>query len=71
MDLEKMIQINNYMQNNVYDLNLIEFLSLMGTAVDEYCGKNGLDTNAIWEMLNTTRKEVFKELGSADYMKEV
>ena len=71
MDFEKMLEINSYMQNNAYDLNLIEFLSLMGTTVDEYCAKNGLDTNEIWDMLFKGHKEVFDELGEADYMKEV
>lgn len=69
MDIERLLELNEYLQNNAYDLNLIEFLSLIGTTVDEYCAKNGLDTNDIWEMLNTTRKEVFEEFGEADYMK--
>lgn len=64
-----MLELNEYLQNNAYDLNLIEFLSLMGTTVDEYCAKNGLDVNEVWEMLNTVRQQVFDELGDADYMK--
>lgn len=69
MDFDKLLEINKYLQNNAYDLNLIEFLSLMGTAVDEYCAKNGLDVNDTWEMLNTVRQQVFDEIGGADYMK--
>lgn len=71
MNFEKMLEINSYMQNNAYDLNIIEFLSLMGTAVDEYCAKNGLNVNETWEMLNAVRQQVFEECGEADYMKEV
>lgn len=69
MDMEKLLEINNYLKENAYDLNLIEFLSLIGTTVDEYCAKNGLDVNETWENLNTVRKAVFDELGGADYMK--
>jgi hypothetical protein len=69
MDMEKMLKINSYMQNNAYDLNLIEFLSLIGTVVDEYCAKNGLNVNETWETLNTVRQQVFESLGEADYMK--
>ena len=63
------MEINKYLQNNAYGLNFIEFLSLIGTAVDEYCAKNGLDVNETWETLNTVRQQVFDELGGADYMK--
>ena len=69
MNFEKLMELNEYLQNNAYDLDLIGFLSLMGTAVDEYCAKNGLDVNDTWEMLNTVRQQVFDELGEADYMK--
>lgn len=69
MDIERLLEIGNYLKENAYDLNLIEFLSLMGTVVDEYCAKNGLDTNETWETLNTVRQQVFEEFGSADYMK--
>ena len=69
MDFAKVMEINEYLQNNAYDLNLIEFLSLMGTTVDEYCAKNGLDLNETWETLNTVRQQVFDEIGGADYMK--
>ena len=69
MDFEKVMELNKYLQNNAYDLNLIEFLPLIGTTVDEYCAKNGLDVNEIWEMLNTVRQQVFDEFGGADYMK--
>ena len=69
MDLNKLMEINDYLRENAYDLNLVEFLSLMGTTVDEYCAKNGLDTNDTWEMLNTTRKQVFEAIGEASYMK--
>lgn len=69
MDFEKVMELNKYLQNNAYDLNLIEFLSLIGTTVDEYCAKNGLDVNETWETLNTVRQQVFDELGEADYMK--
>ena len=64
-----MMEINNYLKDNAYDLNMVEFLSIIGTVVDEYSAKNGLDTNEIWEKLNTARKEVFEVLGEADYMK--
>ena len=69
MDFEKMLEINAYLQNNAYDLNMIEFLSIIGTTVDEYCAKNGLDTNETWEKLNTVRQEVFEAVGEASYMK--
>lgn len=69
MDMKKLMEINEYLNDNAYSLNLIEFLSLMGTTVDEYCAKNGLDVNETWEMLNTVRQQVFDELGGADYMK--
>jgi hypothetical protein len=69
MDMNKMLEINAYLQNNAYDLNMIEFLSIIGTTVDEYCAKNGLDVNETWETLNTVRQEVFDDLGEADYMK--
>ena len=69
MDFDKMLEINHYLKDNAYDLNFIEFLSLIGTAVDEYCGKNGLDVNETWEMLNTVRQQVFEAIGEADYMK--
>lgn len=70
MNMKKLIEIINYLRENIYDLTMIEFLSLIGTTVDEYCAKNGLDTNEIWETLNTVRQEVFEEVGEADYMKE-
>ena len=69
MDLNKLMEINDYLRENAYGLNLVEFLSIMGTTVDEYCAKNGLDTNDTWEMLNTTRKQVFEAIGEASYMK--
>ena len=69
MDFEKVMEINKYLQNNAYGLNFIEFLSLIGTAVDEYCAKNGLDLNDTWETLNRVRKEVFDDIGEASYMK--
>lgn len=69
MDFAKVMELNEYLQNNAYDLNFIEFLSLIGTTVDEYCAKNGLDLNETWETLNRVRKEVFEDLGEADYMK--
>lgn len=69
MNLMKILEIGDYLKNNAYDLNTIEFLSLIGTVVDEYCAKNGLDTNETWETLNTIRKEVFEMLGGADYIK--
>lgn len=69
MDFEKVLELNEYLQNNAYDLNFIEFLSLIGTTVDEYCATNGLDVNETWETLNTVRQQVFEELGEADYMK--
>ena len=69
MDLNKLMEINDYLRENAYSLNLVEFLSIMGTTVDEYCAKNGLDTNDTWEMLNTTRKQVFEAIGEASYMK--
>ena len=69
MDIEKMLEINNYLNDNAYGLNIIEFLSLIGTTVDEYCAKNGLDVNETWEMLNTVRQQVFEDFGGADYIK--
>ena len=69
MDFAKVMEINEYLQNNAYGLNLIEFLSLIGTTVDEYCAKNGLDVNDTWETLNTVRQQVFNDIGGADYMK--
>ena len=70
MNMKKLIEINDYLRENAYNLNLVEFLSLIGTTVDEYCAKNGLDTNETWEELNTVRQEVFEEIGEADYMKK-
>ena len=70
MNMKKLIEINNYLRENAYNLNLVEFLSLIGTTVDEYCAKNGLDTNETWEELNTIRQEVFEAVGEADYMKK-
>ena len=69
MDIIKLMELNDYLRENAYDLNLIDFLSLMGTTIDEYCAKNGLNTNETWEDLNEVRKQVFKDLGGADYMK--
>lgn len=69
MDFGKLIEINEYLNENAYGLSLIDFLSLIGTTVDEYCAKNGLDVNETWEDLNAVRKMVFDELGGADYMK--
>ena len=69
MDMEKLVEIHDYLKEHAYDLNLVEFLSLMGTTVDEYCAKNGHDTNETWETLNAVRQMVFEEFGGADYMK--
>jgi hypothetical protein len=69
MNFEKLMEINEYLNENAYGLNLIEFLSLIGTTVDEYCAKNDLDVNETWETLNTVRQQVFDEMGGADYMK--
>jgi hypothetical protein len=69
MDLVKLTEINNYLRENAYGLNMVEFLSLIGTTVDEYCAKNNLDLNETWETLNTVRQEVFEAVGEADYMK--
>lgn len=68
MNFEKMLELNDYLRENAYGLTMIEFLSLIGTTVDEYCAKNGLDTNETWETLNTVRQEVFEAIGEADYM---
>ena len=70
MNFEKMLEINDYLRENAYGLTMTEFLSLIGTTVDEYCAKNGLDTNETWETLNEVRQEVFEAIGGADYMKE-
>lgn len=69
MNIIKLMELNDYLRENAYDLSLIDFMSLIGTTVDEYCAKNGLDTNETWEDLNEVRKQVFKDLGGADYMK--
>ena len=69
MDLVKLAEINNYLREHAYDLNRVEFLSLIGTTVDEYCAKNGLNLNETWETLNTVRQQVFEAVGEADYMK--
>ena len=68
MNMKKLIEINNYLRENAYNLSYVEFLSLIGTTIDEYCAKNGLDTNETWETLNTVRQEVFEAIGEADYM---
>ena len=70
MNMKKLIELNNYLRENAYGLTMVEFLSLIGTTVDEYCAKNGLDVNETWETLNTVRQEVFEEIGEADYMKK-
>lgn len=69
MNMKKLIEINNYLRENAYDLSYVEFMSLIGTTVDEYCAKKGFDTNDVWEVLNEVRQEVFKDFGEADYMK--
>lgn len=69
MNYEKMLELNDYLRENSYDMNLIGFLSLIGITVDEYCAKNGLDLNKTWEKLNIARQQVFDEFGEADYMK--
>ena len=69
MNMKKLIEINNYLRGHAYDLTMVEFLSLIGTTIDEYCAKNGLDTNETWETLNEVRQEVFEAIGGADYMK--
>lgn len=69
MDIMKVMEINDYLRENAYSLTIVEFLSLIGTTVDEYCAKNGLDVNETWEDLNAVRKMVFDELGGANYMK--
>ena len=69
MDIMKVMEINDYLRENAYNLTIVEFLSLIGTTVDEYCAKNGLDVNETWEDLNAVRKMVFDELGGANYMK--
>lgn len=70
MNMKKLIELNNYLRENAYGLTYVEFMLLIGTTVDEYCAKNGLDTNEIWEALNAVRQEVFEEIGGADYMRE-
>ena len=70
MNMKKLIEINSYLNDNAYDLSLIEFLSLIGTTVDEYCAKNGHNVNETWETLNAVRQEVFEAIGEADYMKK-
>ena len=70
MNMKKLMALNNYLRENAYDLTYVEFMSLIGTTVDEYCAKKGFDTNDAWEVLNEVRKEVFEEVGEADYMKE-
>ena len=68
MDLEKMLEANGAIAE-FYDFNKVEFLALIGTALDEYAFKNGLDTNEVWDGLYEVHKEVFAEIGEADYMK--
>lgn len=70
MNMKKLIELNKYLNENAYDLTTVEFLSLISTTVDEYCAKNGLNTNETWETLNAVRQEVFEEVGEADYIKE-
>ena len=69
MDLEKMLEANGAIAK-FYDLNKVEFLALIGTAIDEYAFKNGLDTNKVWDALYEAHKEVVEQLGEADYMKK-
>lgn len=45
MNMKKLIELNKYLNENAYDLTTVEFLSLISTTVDEYCAKNGLNTN--------------------------
>ena len=68
-DLEKLFEANGVIAE-FYDFNKVEFLSLIGTALDEYASKNGLDTNEVWDALYESHKEVFEEIGEADYMKK-
>jgi hypothetical protein len=66
-DLGKMLEANGAIAE-FYDFNKAEFLALIGTALDEYASKNGLDTNDVWDELYETHKEVFAKIGEADYM---
>lgn len=63
-----MISILAKIRENVDDLNEVEFLSLIGTTIDEYCAKNGLDTNKIWDGVYEAHKGVNGELGEVDYL---
>jgi hypothetical protein len=68
MNMTKMLEVNELLKDKAYDLEFDEFLAVIGTAVDEYCAYNGLDTNNTWETLNTVRKEIFADLGGATYV---
>ena len=68
MDMETMLEVNEFLKNKAYNLEFNEFLAVIGTAVDEYCAYHGLDTNNTWETLNTVRKEIFETLGGATYI---
>lgn len=67
-DVEKMIDVIVKVREDVKGLNEVEFMSLIATAIDEYCAENRLDTNKVWDDMYTAHKDVQNALGDADYI---
>ena len=67
-DVEKMIEVIVKVREDIKGLNQVEFMSLIATAIDEYCAENGLDTNKVWDDMYTAHKDVYNMLGDADYV---
>ena len=67
-DVEKMIDVIVKVREDVKGLNEVEFMSLIATAIDEYCAENRLDTNKVWDDMYTAHKDVYNTLGDADYI---
>lgn len=51
-------------------MRVCEAFSVTATAIDEYAALHDLDTMEVWETLYTSAKEVYKEKGAANYVKE-
>ena len=67
-DVKKMIDVIVKVREDVKGLNEVEFMSLIATAIDEYCAENHLDTNKVWDDMYTAHKDVYNALGDADYI---
>ena len=66
-DVEKMIDVIIKVREDV-KVNEVEFMSLIATAIDEFCAENHLNTNKVWDDMYTAHKDVQNALGDADYI---